>query len=215
MLSINSEKSEFLLVPSNDDNLEVFIMTHKGNIITGKKKVKILGVKFNSRNTMETHVSSLASNIGMKYKELKPIIKDADLKDRKLILTAKLTSTVLYAAPLFLGESTSCKKWHQDILMRINKWIFSKPTYMVNHEAICSEINLGTPNQTILKAHVKHITKILYEKEVHPILEQLVMKEHLGSTRPEVSEADPWNQRVTRSKVSRLRPAHRNSKVNM
>ena len=34
-------------------------------------------------------------------------------------------------------------------------------------------------------------------------------------TRPEVSEADPGNQKVTRSKVSKLRPAHRNSKVNM
>ena len=86
---------------------------------------------------------------------------------------------------------------------------------MVNHEAICSEINVGTPDQTILKAHVKHITKILYEKEVHQILEQLVMKERLGSTRPEVSEADPRNQKVTRLKVSKLRPAHRNSKVNM
>ena len=86
-MGINSKKSEFLLVPSNDDNLELFIVTQEGNIITGKKKVKILGVKFNSRNTMETHIMSLASNIGMKYKELKPIIKDADLKDRKLILT--------------------------------------------------------------------------------------------------------------------------------
>ena len=34
-------------------------------------------------------------------------------------------------------------------------------------------------------------------------------------TRPEVSEADPGNQKVTKSKVSKLRPAHRNSKVNM
>ena len=40
---------------------------------------------------------------------------------------------------------------------------------------------MGTPDQTILKAHVKQITKILYEKEVHQIPEQLVMKEHLGS----------------------------------
>ena len=85
---------------------------------------------------------------------------------------------------------------------------------MVNHEAICSEINVGTPDQTILKAHVKHITKILYKKEVHQILEQLVMKERL-EFRAEVSELDPGNQKVTRSKVSKLRPAHRNSKVNM
>ena len=34
-------------------------------------------------------------------------------------------------------------------------------------------------------------------------------------TRPEVSEADPGNQKVTQSKVSKLRPAHRNSEVNM
>ena len=35
------------------------------------------------------------------------------------------------------------------------------------------------------------------------------------TTRPEVSEADPGNQKVTKSKVSKLRPAHRNSEVNM
>ena len=34
-------------------------------------------------------------------------------------------------------------------------------------------------------------------------------------TRPEVSEADPGIQKVTQSKVSKLRPAHRNSEVNM
>ena len=37
-LSINSKKSEFLLVPSNDDDLELFIMTHEGDMITGKRK---------------------------------------------------------------------------------------------------------------------------------------------------------------------------------
>ena len=31
------------------------------------------------------------------------------------------------------------------------------------------------------------------------------------NTRPEVSEADPGNQKVTKSKFSKLRPAHRNS----
>ena len=42
----------------------------------------------------------------------------------------------------------------------------------------------------------------------YPLLISLV-------TRPEVSEADPGNQNVTKSKVSKLRPAHRNSKVNI
>ena len=37
----------------------------------------------------------------------------------------------------------------------------------------------------------------------------------IEKTRPEVSEADPGNQKVTQSKVSKLRPAHRNSEVNM
>ena len=47
------------------------------------------------------------------------------------------------------------------------------------------------------------------------IAEENADSESRYKTRPEVSEADPGNKKVTQSKVSKLRPAHRNSEVNM
>ena len=67
-------------------------------------------------------------------------------------------------------------------------------------------IYLRIPKKDLLKISGKIFDKTF------KILKQI---QYERKTRPEVSEADPGNQKVTKSKVSKLRPAHRNSKVNM
>ena len=68
---------------------------------------------------MNTHVASVASNVGMIYKKLSPYIRHADQTQRRLILTAKLEAVALYASPLLFNESEVVQKRFENIVMRI------------------------------------------------------------------------------------------------
>ena len=65
--------------------------------------------------------------------------------------------------------------------MRINKWIYQKPTYLKKYSEICEEIGVDHPEQKILKTNTKYITKIIQEKEVSQILNQLKIHERTGT----------------------------------
>ena len=106
-------------------------MSHEGEFISSVKQLKILGIRFNSSNNMESHLSSVASTIGLAYKKLKPYIAHAPPKQRKTIINSKLQSIALYCAPLIFNESSQCKKRLESVLMTINKRIYNKNTYKV------------------------------------------------------------------------------------
>ena len=79
LLSINTTKTEILTFLKNKDkDLEIFIMTSEGKIIKNCQKVKVLGITHNSRNSIESHVSMVAFTIGLIYKQLKPLIMNAE-----------------------------------------------------------------------------------------------------------------------------------------
>ena len=130
MLAINKTKTELLHVPApNEDLEEVIVMTSDGSVITSKNEVKILGVKFNFRNNMSSHLSSTASKVGMAYSQLKPYLRHASVQQRRLILTAKVESIALYAAPLIFNKNLQSQKRLERIMMKVNKWSYGKSTY--------------------------------------------------------------------------------------
>ena len=77
-----------------------------------------------------SHVASLASNIGMAYKQLQPFVKYADTKDRREILTSKLMSLANYATPLFLAKTQNTIKRLKLLMMCIIKWVYQGHTYI-------------------------------------------------------------------------------------
>ena len=166
-------------------------MTHEGKIIVSVKNNKILGVHFNSSNNMESHMSSVASRIGLAFKKLKPFIVHASPKQRKTIINSKLRSIALYCSPLFFNESTHCKKRLESVLMTINKRIYNRNTYMTKYKDICHDIQEDEPKQLLLKTNTKFICKLMTECKVDQLLNLMIINVRLGS---KVYMADPHKQ---------------------
>ena len=73
LLAINTLKTDLMLVPPKpEEQKDVYLMTDDRKMIKSVKQVKILGIKFNSLNNMQSHVASLASSVGLAYHKLKP-----------------------------------------------------------------------------------------------------------------------------------------------
>ena len=106
---------------------------------------------FNNKNNMQSHVSAMASKIGLTYRKLKPYIQHAPPPQRKIMMISKLKSIALYGAPLFSNETLDCKKRLENLFMSIYKWIYNKNTYMVRYSIICKEIHVEEPAQKILE----------------------------------------------------------------
>ena len=66
--------------------------------------------------------------------------------------------------------------------MKVNKWIFKRSTYRKKHEDICKEIKNEPPDQKILKANVRYITKVIYEREVKQLIDMLTIKPNSKSS---------------------------------
>ena len=182
LLAINATKTEILFVPAgNEDNEEVYLMTEEGEVIKSKKVVKILGVKFNSNHNMNSHISALASTVGMNYKKIQPYIAHAPMSQRRTILKTKLEPIAMYAAPLLFNESELCKKRLENILMNVNKWIYGKTTYMKSYKEICQEIRAEPPEQVILKTNTRYICKLMFEKQVTQLMNFLKINKRTGS----------------------------------
>ena len=126
-LAINASETEILKVPYGNKELQdVFLMMEDGDLIQSKSQVKILGIKFNASNDMSTHVTTLASRVGLVYRKLQPFLSHASVPQRKIILRSKIESIALCGSILFFNESERVKRRYEGILMRINKWIVNE-----------------------------------------------------------------------------------------
>ena len=189
LLAINESKTELLIIPPrSEEDEEAYIMTGKGEVIASQNQIKILGVKFNTRNNMQSHVATLSSRVGMIFQKLKPYIKNAPQEQRKIILLSKLESVALYGAPLFFNESSYCIKRLELLLMRIYKWAYNKNTYMKKYSEICQELKVDEPQQKLLKTNTRFICKIMQEKKVDQLLSCLIINPRTGT---KVYLADP------------------------
>ena len=192
LLAVNPEKTEILVVPpKGEQQMKAYIMTVNGDLIESSSQVKILGVKFDSNNSMNSHVASIASRIGMNFQQLKPFLKHASMQQRKTILCSKLESIALYTSPLFLNESHTCTKRLESVIMTIYKWIYNKCTYRKKYSDICKEIKIEEPSQTLLKNNAKFICKIMYEEKVKHLTELMIVNPRVGT---KIYLVDPQKQ---------------------
>ena len=93
-------------------------------IINKSESITILGFVQNRRNTMDTHLNSLAAKVGMMLANLKPALTFMSEKVRKRIITANVKSLALYGLQLILGQPQSIIQRVCAILMCINRQMF-------------------------------------------------------------------------------------------
>ena len=108
LLSINCTKMKILLVSyGKDKSQDVYIMNKDGKFIKSRKNAKILGMRFNTTNTMHSHLSAILSSVGMAYRKLQPNIKLAPIDQRRIKLQSKVQSITLYGSPIVFNKSES------------------------------------------------------------------------------------------------------------
>ena len=119
---------------------------------------------------------------------------------RQVILQSKLESIALYAAPLVFKENANCIKRLESLLMKINKFIYNKNTYMKRYEDICQDIRVELPAQKLLKLNTRFICKLMFEKRVVQIIDFLIINPRTGT---KIYLADP-QKTSSRSAIIRL-----------
>ena len=164
---INADKTEFLNFgkSSEDNNANFKITDHKGNMISQKKTMKVLGYCVNKENTLENHISSLAGHITATYKKIKEAIPYLSPANRKIILDAKLRGQLSLTLPLILNQNQRTQGRMQTLIMRINKLICGGNTSMKLSEKICKEIEKLLPEQEIIRSNAKFIHTVMFFNE--------------------------------------------------
>ena len=91
------------------------------------------------------------------------------------------TKAQLQTSGLVFNENEAQKKRLENILMKVNKWIYGPGAFKLNYKKLCNSIKVDPPDQKILKINTQYIAKIFYEKEVKRILEMLKNNTRMGS----------------------------------
>merc|ERR1711954_449300 len=146
-LKVNDSKNQLLQVEANtgdgsDPNRQLIkVYDDQNKLIKAQSTMKSLGFMLNSRCTLDSHLSSMKSRIGLEYSKLKPYLNLMTQEDRKLIVNSKLRSVLDYGIPLYMGETEGLKSKLESSYMTINRIIHGGLTFKVNNVKICKRIS--------------------------------------------------------------------------
>lgn len=126
---MNASKTQMLHIEQNttdaldQDRQIVAFNDTQGNRVFAGNSMKVLGFTMNSRMSMDNHLSRMKSKMGIEYTKLKPLMSFMSLKDRKVIVNAKLRSILNYGLPIYMGESQQVRHKLEAAYMMVNKII--------------------------------------------------------------------------------------------
>merc|ERR1711954_502434 len=128
-LKVNDSKNQLLQVEANtgdgtDPNRQLIkVYDSQNKLIKAQNTMKSLGFTLNSRCTLDSHLSSMRSRIGLEYSKLKPYLNLMSQNDRKLIVNSKLRSILDYGIPLYMGETEALRNELEACYMTLNRII--------------------------------------------------------------------------------------------
>ena len=173
-LQINGSKTKILTIINNkDDGSKIKIRIDDNNEISESETIKILGFQQNRRNTMDTHLNTVSSNVGMLLAKLKPALTYMPDPIKKRIIQSKVKSVATYGLQLIIGQPQSIIQRACAILMNINRKMFTNIEGLRSTSAICRKLNLDEPRQEILKSGFKLIHKMIETRKPEQIVNKL------------------------------------------
>ena len=150
-----------MLTKSALRNQRLTIKTPNNETLTDDKCMRILGFLKNTRDSYDLHLGMVSAVVSNKLTELKPLLDNMSLKNHREVVYSKVASTLLYGIELYAGQNTWTQNRMHSILMRCNRAIHAKPTYMVSIRRICDNISVDPPELLCQKAAIKYIHKII------------------------------------------------------
>ena len=135
--------------------------------------MKILGFIQNRRNTMDTHINSMASKIGLTLSNLKPALQYMSPEIKKRVITAKVKSIALYGSQLIIGQSQNTIQRACALIMRVNRAMHNNTEGLRSTSAICRQLKIDEPRQEVIKITFSYIHKIIEHKQPEQIISKL------------------------------------------
>ena len=162
-LAINSDKTEFLCMEKDDgeNQADFTILDDKRDILKQKNNMKILGYTINRDNNLETHMSVCMAKMNRTFNNLRNVLPRMTVKNRRIILNAKIGGQLRLTLPLTLNQNQRVKKRAITMLMKVNKWIHGGNTFMQNKKKICDKIGSPMPEKELIDSSVLFIHKLI------------------------------------------------------
>merc|ERR1711954_627538 len=157
----------------NQNRRRLQIKTPAGDILKDDNSMRILGIIKNNRDSYDTHLASVSGRVSKVLTDIRPLIKNLDLKSRREIVYSKAASLATYGIELYAGQTNwACAKL-TSILMKCNQEIYNRDYFKVSNKRICKDISVDVPTEISLKATVSFIQKIIWNKKPAQIYEKL------------------------------------------
>ena len=173
-LQINGGKTQVLTFENKrEDDYQITINVDATTTVRESESIKILGFVINRRNSLDTHLNSVASKIGLTLAKLQPALKFMTPDLRKRIITAKVKPIATYGSQLVLGQSQQVIQRACALIMRVNRAMFVNTQGLRSTTAICKALNIDEPRQELVKASFSHIHKIIENKKPKQIIYKL------------------------------------------
>ena len=137
------------------------ILDNKGDILKQKNTMKILGYTVNRENNLETHMSVCMSKMNRTYNSIRSVLPRMTVKNRRIILNAKIGGQLRLTLPLTLNQNQRVKKRAITMIMKINKWIHGGNTFMMNKKKICDKIGSPMPEKELIDISALFIHKLI------------------------------------------------------
>ena len=94
-----------------------------------------------------------------------------NLKQRRIILNAKIKTHVYYVLPLVISQPQYVRDRFEKILMKINRWILMENTFRLKNTTICKRVGVCMLQQELLRTSFKFIHNLILERKCRSITE--------------------------------------------
>ena len=83
--------------------------------------------------------------------------------------------------PLILGQNIRTQKRFENLIMKVNKWIYGGQTFKKENIAICKQIGSLIPEQDILVNSARFFHKLVTQKESVSLHDNIIIPKRLIS----------------------------------
>ena len=93
-LKINGNSTKLIVMNTNTEANNLFIVDNENNIICVAKTMKILSIIINRENNMYEHLSAMMNRIQITYNKIRGALRFMNVKRRKIIVESKINSQI-------------------------------------------------------------------------------------------------------------------------
>ena len=186
-LKINGSKTAIMVMGpkySKRRKIKFQLMTEGGELVHGVNRLKILGFQTNFHLDLTCQIKHTASVCSKTLLDLKPIISNGSLEQRRIILSSKCISLYRYFAPLVCSQTIEIKNAFVVQVMKIVRIIYKQQTQYMPNSRVCKLAGVETPESMMRKGCELFLHKVFDYERPENIHSLIKWPKHYRLTQP-------------------------------